>query len=134
MSLVEALIDCQKRSIHAEVREVVKEYEDSETFIAVGDLLFCSLEYVGHGDSGYYGKVYDRLDKRVYMEIYISHNEYEKVENFHIHGKEKVEVCVWGVKRIRKFASTKRNKKIIEITYKTSLVLYSDFFKKFDMF
>lgn len=133
MSLIDALLDePYTKTLHSEVRHVVKEYQSGETFTVVGDLVMQSISSVGQGDPGYFGKLFDRIDERVYMKIFISEEDYALFEDFY--DLNDIPVCVWGKKIIRKLASTKSGKVRNEISYNISLVRPIGFLKKFDMY
>jgi hypothetical protein len=133
MSLIDALLDDNsKYQIHCEVRDVAKEYEHNENFTVIGELCMHSFESVGQGDPGYFAKLYDRLDKKLYMNIFISEADLKWIENEYYAESDCV-VCVWGKKVIRKFGSTKTSKQIIDISYQTLLVRPYHFMARYDM-
>jgi len=134
MSLFEALTDPGTKNIlHDEVYYVKSEAKNGENFTMTGNLDLCSISGVGHGDPGYYGHVFDRLNKQVWIEVFISEKDYEKFFlDDYLAKKTFVEVCVWGKKITYNCDSTKR------LTTKTRYLIFlirpSHFIKQFDFY
>ena len=122
MSVVDALIDYDSKycCFHDEVRDVVKKYKHNEKFTVIGELCIHSITSVGQGDPGYYANVYDRIDKRLYINVFISEGDYEDILD---EQKDFVTVCVW----VRKIIMKK------QVFYQTFLIRRSNFMDEFDM-
>lgn len=130
--LTDALTDFDSkvynRCVHSEIREVVKDFARGENFVAVGNLSLKSLSLVGQGDPGQYAYVFDRIDKKVFISVLISDEDFDLLDT---RGKSgDIEVCVWGIKN----RSENKLGKMQHCSCFTSLVRASLYMQKFDMY
>jgi hypothetical protein len=120
MSLSDALLDFDVRNnlLHYEVRVVVKEFMNHEKFSVVGYMRLANVCNVGMGEPGYFATLFDRIDKKCRMRIFLTEEEYDRLETSYPLDVD-IEVCAWGFKK---------NKE-----YHCSMVKSADYMKRYHM-